>query len=196
MNRRMRDNMMDRNMRDERNPYGSRGGYVVSSRRDNSYDRRYDNRDYDYMDDYNYDREYRDGRRGGRSDRRYDGSMSFEGEYRGDFRSGDYGSGYLSNKELRHWQEKLCKSMDQQECEMLMFDDVIHCAKEMNISFDKYTEEEFYTTVLMMYTDYKNTCGNNIHMFVSMAKDFLEDRDAGVRYGEKLAVYYDAIACA
>lgn len=191
MNRRMRDNIMDRNMRDERNPYGSRGGYVVSSRRDNNYN----DRDYMY-DDYNYDREYRDGRRGGRVDRRYDGSMSFEGEYRGDFRSNDYGSGYLSNKELRHWQEKLCKTMDQQECEMLMFDEVIRCAKEMNISFDNYTEEEFYTTVLMMYTDYKNTCGNNIHMFVSMTKDFLEDRDAGVRYGEKLAAYYDAIACA
>ena len=31
---------------------------------------------------------------------------------------------------------------------------------------------------------------------MSLAKEWLEDKDAGVKYGEKLAVYYDSIVCA
>ena len=42
--------MMSRRMRDRRNPYGSRGGYVVSDKR---------GRDYGRMGDYASDREYR-----------------------------------------------------------------------------------------------------------------------------------------
>lgn len=166
---------------DGRNPYGSRGGYVVSGRHasDHGYP-------YEMMDD----------------DRRYDRRMPERESYYGDMtvrimdgrRSSDYGVGYLSNKDLRRWQEKLCKEMTPQECEMIHYDAVIHCAKEMNITFTNYTEEEFYTTVLMLYTDYRNTCGADIHTYIAMAKDFLEDRDAGVRYGEKLAAYHDAIA--
>lgn len=106
----------------------------------------------------------------------------------------DYGHGYLSNKELQKWQNKLCKEMDQQECEMFKYEHIIHQAKEMNIMFDRYTKEEFYTTVLMMYSDYKKTCANNIPMYISLAKEFLEDKDSKVCYGEKLAAYYDNIA--
>lgn len=60
--RRMRDRMMRREMRDGRNPYGSRGGYVVSSRR------RRDRAGSDMMDyrgrgrdmNYDYAMEYED----------------------------------------------------------------------------------------------------------------------------------------
>lgn len=197
MNRNMRDHMMPYGTHDERNPYGSRGGYVTSGRDRDMDGRMRGGRRYDReMDDYGYygrDPEYDE--RSYRGSMRRDRSMMFEGEYRGDFRMHDYGSGYLSHKELRHWQDKLCKEMNQQECDTFRYDNVIHCAKEMNISFDKYSEEEFYTTVLMMFTDYKESCGENIHMYVAMAKEFLEDRDAGIKYGEKLAVYHDAIAC-
>lgn len=33
----------------------------------------------------------------------------------------------------------------------------------------------------------------NTDMYLKMAKDFLEDKDAGVKFGEKLAAYYDNI---
>lgn len=45
-----------------------------------------------------------------------------------------------------------------------------------------------------MYTDYKNTLGKgNVDIYIRLAKDFLCDEDASVKYGEKLAVYYEDI---
>ena len=211
--REYRDREYSRDMEDERNPYGSRGGYVSSRRGGDHMDERdygdmrrgssrggrdrMDERDYgdmrrggnrrrDMEDERTFRMDYEDGRRG--RDYEYDG-------YTRDFRDyNDYGHGYLSNKELQKWQNKLCKDLDQQECEMFKYEHIIHQAEEMNIMFDRYTKEEFYTTVLMMYTDYKKTCANNIPMYISLAKEFLEDDDARVRYGEKLAAYYDNIA--
>lgn len=212
-------------MRDERNPYGSAGGYVSSRR---PMDRAYNDREMDDEARYNrgmsrgrrYDREMDDeARYGGRSTRRdrgwYEGEFRgmtdhgyddyamrndremMDGNYRmdsGDYRYRDYAKGYLSNHELRQWQDMLCKHLDQNECEMLQYDHIIKQAEEMNIHFDRYSKEEFYTTVLMMYTDYKKSCGGDIAMCISLAKEFLEDEDARVRFGEKLAAYRDAIA--
>lgn len=43
-------------------------------------------------------------------------------------------------------------------------------------------------------TDYKNTLGKgNVDIYIRLAKDFLCDEDASVKYGEKLAVYYEDI---
>lgn len=203
MNRDMR-NYMDgrggnnrgmRNYDDERNPYGSRGGYVSSDRRYNDYD------DYgDYYDDYgrgDYARGGRGGNRGSRGGRGNDYNMHFNGTIDSRYYDrgyDDFGGGMLSKKELREWQNKLCEEMDQQECEMFQYAPIIHQAEQMNISFEKYSKEEFYTAVLMMYTDYYKTCGNNVPMYISLAKDFLEDGDARVKYGEKLACYHDCIA--
>ena len=195
----MRRGGYNRDMEDERNPYGSAGGYVTSRRGRDSMDER------DYRNDMRHGG-YSRGRGDERTfrmdyedDRR---SRGYEDErYMRDSRSGmdyrnynDYGHGYLSNKELQKWQNKLCKELDQQECEMFKYEHIIHQAEEMNIMFDRYTKEEFYTTVLMMYSDYKKTCANNIPMYISLAKEFLEDKDAKVCYGEKLAAYYDNIA--
>ena len=63
MNRYLKDRAMrrDMNMRDGRNPYGSRGGYVSSrrgrgrDRADMNYDMDRGNRGYDRGMDYNYD---------------------------------------------------------------------------------------------------------------------------------------------
>lgn len=228
MNDRMRDRLMMG--RDERNPYGSRGGYVSSDR---AYDRGYDERDYrDYNDMARGGS--RGGNRGGnRGDRghvnmRYDGGVGFyEGEFRGmtdnsygnrgrdsrydrgyderDYRDyGDYGydrkmypdfgGGYLSKRELQDWQCNLCKSMGKDECEMFEYEMIIHEAEEMGISFERFTKEEFYTTVLMMYSDYCGSCGQDPAMYIKMAKDFLEDKDARYKFGEKLAAYYDTFA--
>lgn len=170
-------------------------------------------RDYDY--DYNdMDSRRGDSRRGRSRDSRDYGDRYYEGEFRGwqdrgydrgydmasssrryDSRMKDYGGGMLSNKELHTWQDALCKEFDQAECDMFQFDDICKMGEEMGIKFDHmFSKEEFYTTVLMLYSDYRKTCGRDLTVYISMARDFLEDRDAKVKGGEKLAAYYDAVA--
>lgn len=200
MNHRMRDHIM---ARDERNPYGSQGGYVSPDR---MYDRGYEERDYRRF----YDSDERRSRRGDRSHHmnvRYDGGSGYyEGEfrgmtdndymYRGDHRrdripSPDFGSGYLSKHELHEWQCELCRGMNQDECNIFEYDTIIHEAESIGMIFDRFNKEEFYTTVLMLYSDYCKTCGQDPIMYIKMAKDFLEDHDARYKFGEKLAAYYD-----
>ena len=71
---------------------------------------------------------------------------------------------------------------------------VIKRANDMRIEFDKFSEEEFYVTVLMLYTDYKDTIGKgNAEIYIKLAKDFLCDEDAEVQKKKKLAAYYEGI---
>lgn len=212
MNDRMRDYMMRDRMtnRDERNPYGSKGGYVSSDRMpERIYDRDYDERDYRMGHNY---RGMHDGRDDGahHMNVHYDGAGYYEGEFRGmtdnrsrrDYRDyahheydrrmyPDFGTGYLSKYELHDWQHELCKSMGQEECAMFEYEAIIHEAESMGMIFDRFSKEEFYTTVLMMYSDYCKSCGHDPSMYIKMAKDFLEDHDARYKFGEKLAAYYD-----
>lgn len=210
MNDRMRNHIMME--RDERNPYGARGGYVSSNR---GYDERY------YEDMRRGDNRGRNQRDRGRMNVRYDsGAGYYEGEFRGvtdnsynrnresrydrsydDYGYGyermmypDFGGGYLSNRELQDWQCNLCKSIGKDECEMFEYDIIIHEAENMGISFERFTKEEFYTTVLMMYSDYCGSCGQDPIIYIKMAKDFLEDKDAKYKFGEKLAAYHDTFA--
>ena len=125
-------------------------------------------RDYRYEEDYRMPRDYRD--------------------------YADYGSERLERHEIDHWVEKLMKNLNPDEKEMLKMDKIMKKAQDMGIKFDKFSEDEFYVTVLMTYTDYKDTVGkSNIDMYVRLAKDWLCDEDTGVRYGEKLASYYDNV---
>lgn len=106
----------------------------------------------------------------------------------------DHGGGYLSKEELYRWKNKLYDEMEKGECEMLSDEKVLKRAKEMGIRFENFTEDEFIVTVLMIFTDYCKTLGKaNIDMYIKMAKDFLDDSDAGVKYGEKLTAYYDNV---
>lgn len=185
---------------DGRNPYGSRGGYVVSDRVRSPYpESPYENERYPYVDNTSYPRTHEDRARfhirGDMVERDYRyHDMRYPNLEPGRHYANDFGGGLLSNKELREWQNALCKHMDQQECEAMSYEKIISQAEQMGIKFDKYTKEELFTTVLMMFTDYYKTCGPNIPMYISLAKDFLEDDDARVKYGEKLACYHDTIA--
>lgn len=157
-----------------------------------------DRRDYTDRYDRRYDMDMRDMRYDGGydyRDRGYDRRDRNYGRDSRDYGYGyhDYSSGKLSNEQLRKWQNELCENMDREEIDMFEKGSVIRQAEQMTIKFDKYSEEEFYTTVLMMFTDYWQTVGQNIAMYLALAKDFLEDKDAGVKYGEKLAAYYDSI---
>lgn len=218
MNPRMRDYMMRRggDMRDMRNPYGSQGGYVTSRRpgRDRAMNDRnsyfagdfYGMSDHSMNGDYNSD--YARNRRDYGNDyemsdmRRRDYGYDMRGgrDY-GDYREDygympypDYASGNLSREELHHWKKKLYGEMEKSECDMMSEEKILKRAKEMGLKFDDFSEDEFVIAVLAMYTDYCKTLGKaNFDMYLKMAKDFLDDKDAGVKYGEKLAAYYDAI---
>ena len=101
---------------------------------------------------------------------------------------------YLSYSELEHWSEKLKKEVEEKDKQFFSKEHIKKKADEMGIKFDKFNLEEFYTTVLMMYTDYCKTLGTaNMDIYLRLAKDWLSDEDIAVKYGEKLAAYYNSI---
>lgn len=231
---------MPRRMRDMRNPYGSRGGYVSSDRaRRRDYargrDRARGRRDYgDYAesegqtyrepcvrysnsaygvpvsteDEARRDRTMRD--RGeyrpvevmGRFDGYY--SMDEEDYARGRNRDynydyakdyGGYGMDYaMDEEELKHFEKKLKKQLDEKAKTMLEKNQVLDKAEKMDIDFEDYSEEEFYIVVLMMYTDFGKTLGaTNPDVYIKMAKNWLEDDDSNLKYSDKLYEYLESI---
>ena len=62
-------------------------------------------------------------------------------------------------------------------------------AKQMGIKFDKYNEEEFFTTYYMVMSDFPQIA-NDPHTYLAMAKDWLEDKDSEYQGSDKLAAYY------
>lgn len=211
----------ERSGRDSRNPYGSRGGYVRSNRRDRNYDMAmdygYDRREYDRRYDYRGDRasDFARNRRGYKYDREYgmdrdyadydmrDRDYDYDYDYdyaRGDRRDyRDYRGRYdrgnaLSEEELMAWSKELMKELEEKDKLLFTKENIEKKAKEMGIKFDEYTFPEFYTTVLMLYSDFNKTLGKaNFDTYICLAKDWLADEDAEMQYGEKLAAYYDSI---
>jgi hypothetical protein len=241
---------MPRRMRDMRNPYGSRGGYVDRmNRRDRrmGYDRRdYRGGDYEYDSrrgdrayseqgmsrdgrDYEYDRQsdmdrgdYRDMRdmyqRGG-SYRPVEAMGYFKGYYGSgeDYRDygeyndmrgrgrdygdynydyGDYGES-LTHEELENWKKKLMKEVDDKDRQFFETSTIEQKARQMGVEMKNYKPEELALVTVMMYTDYcktiKKYIGSNMDIYVELAKDWLEDKDSGVKGSERLAIYYDEI---
>lgn len=159
-----------------RNPYGARGGYVRDSRRGG--------RDYNYTPDYG-EMDY--ARRGGRYDMAYDGA---------DYGGMDYGKhNQLDEHTLEMWAREMLQEIEPVHHAKFKMDVVVKKSEEMGIRFDKFTPHEFYTTVIMLVSDFGKTLGmTNVDIYTRLAKDWLCDPDAGVRYGEKLAAYYYSIA--
>ena len=204
---------MPRMMRDGRNPYGSRGGYVTSRdprRRDRM----------GRMEDYNYSRgrdyeyegpEYPNRDMAMRRDGHYypfeiTGKMGYEEEmfdpYYQDMmhdyargRGRDYaGAEMLSNRELMDWSQKLMKEVEEKDKAFFKYENIEKKAKDMGIQFDKFTFDEFYLVCLMTYTDYCKTLGTaNMDIYLRLAKDWLCDEDVSMRYSEKLSTYYDTV---
>lgn len=149
-------------------------------------------RDYNYMDDYprenmrdyNYEANYPRGRDYG--------YMPYYPPYMMDYAS--HGGEYMSDKELKMWADKLMKEVEEKDKAFLSRENIRKRADEMGIKFEKYSFEEFYVVVLMKYTYHCKTLGTaNMDIYLKLAKDFFEDPDTAVRYGEKLAAYYDYI---
>jgi hypothetical protein len=169
-----------------RNPYGARGGYVDS----NMYDMARRGRGRYDMDEMDYN--MYDSRRGGGRD---------YGEY--DYERGDFSpynmdrhkKSMLDDRTLEMWSREMMQEIEPMHHQKFKMDAVVKKAEEMGIRFDKYTPMEYYATVVMLVSDFGKTLGmSNIDIYTKLAKDWLCDPDAGIKYGEKLAAYYYNIA--
>lgn len=209
MPRRMYDYMR---MRDGRNPYGSRGGYVIDGRRgmrDMNYGREsergnmYGDKDYNHHPMYDMRREGREREREYMGDGRYYDPMMMQREYY-DYNYmypdygyyGDYGKN-LNREELEHWTDMLMRQVDDKDRQTFSRDVVAQKAKQMGIQMNDFNEDELLVAMLIIYTDFghilKQYIGNNMDAYIHLGSAFLNDKDSAVRGGEKLAVYYDCI---
>lgn len=124
--------------------------------------------------------------RGGRRDYGYDYGYDYGGDY------GDYGE-TLSEKELEEWCHKLKGQLDEREKQMFSKEMIAQKAKQMGKQMEGFGEKELEVATLMVYTDYKNSIGQNPDLAIKLAYDWLTDKDVKVKGAEKLAVYYDEI---
>lgn len=211
MNKYARD-MLSRRMNDGRNPYGARGGYV-DSRNDGWYDdirkypdmyeQYYPNSDIDNASRGGRDRNYQDSRvyQDMRSDRNY------EQDSRYDRNSGDMGSrrsGYfdyetrdgdgmkLTSKDMRKWSKKL-QNADGTRGAKFEPEQVKQIAQNMGIKMEEYSPETLTMATNMLYSDYSKVLGNDMALYVKMARAFLEDDDFEGSPDEKLMLYYKCI---
>ena len=76
---------------------------------------------------------------------------------------------------------------------MFQKDTIMQKVKQMGKPMDGFGEKEMWVATLMVYTDYKQTIGQNLDMAIKLAYDWLSDKDVAVKGAEKLAVYYDCI---
>ena len=212
--------MGDRNYEPDYRGYGDR---EYTTRMGDSASMQYDNarNRYDYEHGGQYDRNYndygdmnsmRDGHYPMREGKTYypiEAMGTFNGYWgtpqedymrgrRYDYRGRDYGYDYgnvmLEDEDIEHWMEKLKKHVEEKDKQFFSKEHIKKRAEEMGIKFDKFSFEEFMVTALMMYTDYCKTLGTaNMDIYLRLAKDWLCDEDVAVKYGEKLAAYYDNV---
>lgn len=170
----MRDYLMNRavsrnNMnRDYRNAYGSSGGYV----------RDYYNRDYRNNNDYrNQDYNYQ--YNGQPYKPMYDYNMNNDYNYDYKMEEEHY------HEELEKWTQKL-KQKDTRFGASKQ--QVLNQARNMQIKFNNYDEDEFYATYLMIISDFPKI-SNDYNMYINLAKEWLEDDDVKLKGGDKLCAY-------
>lgn len=105
---------------------------------------------------------------------------------------GDYGE-TLSEEELDKWCKKLKGQLDEREKQMFSKEMISQKVKSMGKQMEGFGEKELEVATLMVYTDYKQTIGQNPDLAIKLAYDWLTDKDVAVKGAEKLAVYYDEI---
>ena len=204
MNKFVKDMLMAQSRRsggiDERNPYGSRGGYVTnrSPRRDRDMD------DYGSMPNGDY--------------RRYGGAMPPMRDYndydmRGDMRGRDYADygmdygmrdygemeyGKMSHKDIENWKRHM-KNQDGTMGEHFKKEQVHQAARQIGVNPEEYGNEHIFGLVMnMMYSDYcavaKKFGLDRPDFYAELAKAFLNDKDFGGEPEEKVFLYYKCIA--
>ena len=138
--------------------------------------------------DYAYDMA-RGGRGGRGRDRGYDYDYGYD-------YAGDYGE-TLGKEEISEFSKRLLKEVEEKDKHFFSKENISQRAKQLGVQMNEFTEDELAVATLMMYTDYcmtmKPLVGSNMDIYIKLARDFLMDKDASVKGGEKLAVYYDCI---
>lgn len=105
---------------------------------------------------------------------------------------GDYGES-LTTEDLEKWCKRLKEQLDEREKSMFSKQAIMQHAKQIGRSMEGFGEKELEVATLMIYTDYKNSIGQNLDLAVRLAFDWLNDKDTAVKGAEKLAIYHDCI---
>lgn len=207
MNKYLQDRAYRRSMsmRDGRNRYGSRGGYVSSrkSGRDRAmdYEHDYPERDSRYNDRHYGEHRNQEHHMAYQQPREYYRPMDYEmygygiGGIRPMMNDYGYGRDYASEdmekeykEDLHEWIEKLRRH----DIFGLSKQQVIDKAKQMGVRFDKFEEEEFYAIYLMLISDFKQV-SNDPHYYLALAKEWLEDDDVAMKGSDKVCAYLYSI---
>lgn len=181
---------MNRDIHERRNTINRRHRDMMS-RKENYYPYLYANlhswSERDYNEPYSPIRDYR-------HERGRDYGMTKN--YFRDYRESD--NDYLTDDELMQWDKDIMREIPENDRQMFTKDYIERRSRELGIEFDKtYTFAEFYTTALMLYSDFYKVLGQgNIDVYLHLAKAFLTDDDIDLDGGEKLSAYYDYIVCA
>lgn len=113
-------------------------------------------------------------------------SYNDRASYGNDNRRRDYGR----EDNLEVWKHRLMKEIDEKGKQMFRMDSFIKRAEDMGIRFDRFSPEELHVTAVMLYSDFAEALGNMpVDIYIKMAKAWLCDPDAAVRYGDKLEAY-------
>lgn len=193
---------MSRRM-DGRNPYGSRGGYVTSSRRRRDYAM---NGTMDYRGSMpEYDSRY-DSARYGRRDSNYDSHYERRPEYNRPMEYEMYGVAGVMPRDYRDYRYDYAMSEEDEEkrykkdleewCERMKKRDrfnwdkeeVYRNAKEMNATFKGYDKDELYAIYLAEQTDHPQAY-NEPRNYILRAIERLEDDDIAVSPSEMVCIY-------
>lgn len=106
--------------------------------------------------------------------------------YGNDSRRRDYGR----EDALEVWRHRLMREIDEKGKQMFRMDSFIKRAEDMGIRFERFSPEELHVTAVMLYSDFAEALGNMpVDIYIKMAKAWLCDPDAAVRYGDKLEAY-------
>ena len=160
---------------------------------------------YDMRNDMNYDRAYEmlspygntgmtvsgDGRQGVKGTGPYGIGGSMYPRDRGEEMR-------LERQDMEMWKHEL-ENADGTKGYHFELPQIEQAMRSLGIQPKNYTEEELCMTANMLYSDYCKTFKNIIPKekeamyYTSMARDFLEDKDASAKGSEKLMAYYHCI---
>lgn len=136
--------------------------------------------DYDYADGADYDYDMR--RRRSSTTGRYMRDRHMTKEKR------------LPEEDLDMWSKSMLSEMEERDKTQMRMDSVVKRAQDMGVTFEKFSAEELYATVLMLHRLFSKSMGPSpMDAYVKMAKSWLCDPDSALRYGKKLAAYYEEI---
>lgn len=215
--------MRDSRGGDMRNPYGSRGGYVVSDRRGRDYGRMdYNVRDREYGSrDYNWQYgDYAQGRSSNQSNRQYSRDNGYDMtrrsgyfdydtyDSRGDRNYYDMRGDRDYNYDMRrdyaeedykltpreiHDWEDALVNPDGTRGAKFSVDQIRQTAQQHGIKFDEFSPELLAAVTNAVYSDYDEVVHGDLGTYVKMGEAFLCDKDFDGTPEEKAYLYYTTI---